>query len=225
MVGKIKTIGKIIGPILKWMGPPVRVYQTGEWTFFESHVSPTLVKMSQRAVSGKLGRELCFSSNAARYIKASDVVEITEDYHLVVNGITRIRLVEDACKPVEVPQFEPLAVSTLPKAQFDAAVERLLRARPFGVEVSAGERGIVLRASGRDEAEAAFAAAVRQPLEPAYVDADIFKAVRDAPLVGRVEIRLGGEPVKAEAAGRVRYKVSVIMIRAVGEVEYTVWWA
>lgn len=54
---------------------------------------------------------------------------------------------------------------------------------------------------------------MRQPLEPAYVDADVFRAVKDAPLVGRVEIRLGGEPV--EAAGEVRYKVSAVVIRTV----------
>ncbi|AFA39403.1 hypothetical protein Pogu_1376 [Pyrobaculum oguniense TE7] len=56
------------------------------------------------------------------------------------------------------------------------------------------------------------------------MDTEIFRAVRDAPLVGRVEIKLGGEPVKAEATGHVRYKVSAVVIRAVGEVEYTVWW-
>ena len=41
-------------------------------------------------------------------------------------------------------------------------------------------------------------------------------------MVGRVEIRLGGEPVRAEATGRVHYKVSVMMMRAVGEIECTV---
>lgn len=63
---------------------------------------------------------------------------------------------------------------------------------------------------------------MKQQLEPAYVDANIFRAVRDAPAVGRVKIKLGGEPAKA--AGYVHYKVSVMMIRAVGEIEYTVWW-
>ena len=39
-----------------------------------------------------------------------------------------------------------------------------------------------------------------------------------------VEIKLGGEPVKAGAAGHVCYKVSAVMIRGVGEIEYMVWW-
>ena len=104
-------------------------------------------------------------------------------------------------------------------------MEQVSRVKPFCVEVLVRDGKILIRASGRDEAEAAFAAAVRQPLEPAHVDADIFKAVRDAPLVGKVEIRLGGEPVKAEATGRVHFKVSAVVIRAVGEIDYTVWWA
>ena len=33
-------------------------------------------------------------------------------------------------------------------------------------------------------AEAAVTAAVRRPLEPLYVDADIFKAVKNVPAVG-----------------------------------------
>ncbi|MEM0463630.1 hypothetical protein [Pyrobaculum sp.] len=48
--------------------------------------------------------------------------------------------------------------------------------------------------------------------------------MKSAPVVDRVEIKLGGEPVKAEATGRVQYKVSVVMIRVVGEIEYVTWW-
>ncbi|MEM2025670.1 MAG: hypothetical protein QXW94_05200 [Desulfurococcaceae archaeon] len=63
---------------------------------------------------------------------------------------------------------------------------------------------------------------MKQPLEPAYMDAELFRAVKSLPVVGRVGIRLGGEPVKA--AGAVHYKVSSVVIRAVGEIEHVVWW-
>lgn len=43
-------------------------------------------------------------------------------------------------------------------------------------------------------AEAALAAAVKLPLELAYVRAEAFKAVKSLPLVGRVETVLGMGP-------------------------------
>ena len=225
MEGKIKTIGKIIGPVLQWMGPPIRITQEGEWTVFESRWPPMRYKLPQRAVGGKLSRELCIGADVARYVKQSDVIEIADDYTLTINGITRIRLYEDKCEPLQPPRFEPLAVATVGKYQFDAVVEKLMRTRPHDIEVSAGERGIVLRATRFEEvAEATLPATVKLPLEPAYVKAEVFKAVKSLPLVGRVEIALGGEPAKAEAAGEVKYKTSAVQIRAVGEVEYTAWW-
>ena len=87
--------------------------------------------------------------------------------------------------------------------------------------MSAGERGIVLKISRLEAtAEAALTATVKRPLEPAYVRAEAFKAAKDLPLAGCVEIALGGEPAKAEATGEVKHCVSVVRIRAVGEIEY-----
>ena len=226
MEGRIRTTGKIIGPILQWMGPPIRVVQNGEWIFFESSWPPAVLKLSQKAVGGKLSRELCISADVARYIKQSDVVEISDDYVLTINGITRIRLYEDKCEPLRPPQFEPYAVAAVSKYHFDTMMERLLRIRPHDIEVSADEKRITMKAyRGEALAEATIPATVRrplEPLEPIYVKDEFFRGVKALPLAGKVEIALGGEPAKA--AGEVRYKASVVQIRAVGEGEYTAWW-
>ena len=62
---------------------------------------------------------------------------------------------------------------------------------------------------------------MKQPLEPTYVRAEAFRAVKSLPLVGRVEIALGGEPAKA--AGEVKYKTSAVQIRTVGEIRHAAW--
>ena len=201
--------------------PPIRIAQEGGWTVFEGEMQ---LKVSPKYASGKLTREMCISDHIAKYVKPSDIVEITDDYLMVINGVTKFKLHEDKCTPLSPPQFEPYAIATLSKYQFDDLVEKMARIRPTWVMVSVDGGKIALEAARFEEkAEAAIPATVKAPLEPTYVEFKLFKAVKSVPLASRVEIAVGGEPVKIEATGEVKYKASTVLIRAIGDVEYVAW--
>ena len=92
-----------------------------------------------------------------------------------------------------------MATATLSKAQFDSMVEKFMGVKHYDVEVSADSRGIALMVSRLDvTAEAVVTAVVKAELMPGYV--------------------------RAEATGEVKYKVSVVRFKTVGEIEYATWW-